>query len=228
MLVYALVSRGKTVLAESTSATNASGNFEVIARMVLSKLDDPNQPPRRSVDTDHHTFHILNDSGLFFVALADKEVHSRSAFAFLLDLKQRFTGAFKRSEWEQAIAHSFNADFSGTVSLLMAKYNDSPEKLRDGSDARVQRVNDQLDEVRDVIKMNIESLLNRGERIELLVDTTERLSQASIKFQESATRLKNQHWWQSKKNQITLVAMLFFIVFLIVVTSCGGLDLTSC
>jgi vesicle-associated membrane protein 7 len=226
--VYTLVSRGKTVLAENTGAANASGNFEVIARMVLSKLEDPNQPPRRSVDTENHTFHILNDGGLFFVVLAERDVSSRSAFGFLMEVKQRFTTAYKRNEWEQAIAHSFDAEFSGALSALMAKYNESPEKLREGGDQCVQRVNEQLDEVRDVIKMNIESLLNRGERIELLVDTTERLSHASIKFQESATRLKNQYWWQSKKNQLTLAAMLLILIFFIVVSSCGGLDLSSC
>jgi len=221
MLVYALVARGKTILAEITSQENISGNFEVIARVILSKLNEPNQPPRRSVELENHTFHILDDGELSFVVLTDRSVHSRTAFAFLSEVKQRFNSMFKPEDWRQAIAHSFNADFSGTLSIIISRYNQEQD------DSQVRKVQDQLEEVKDVIRTNIDSLLNRGERIELLVDTTERLTQASFKFQESATRLKNQHWWQSKTNQIRLAVMLLIIIFLILVTSCG-LDFTSC
>jgi len=213
------------VLAENTGTVSTSGNFEVIARVLLSKLEGPKQPPRRSVDVENHSFYVMNDNGLSFVVLAEKSVFSRSAFAFLEEVKQRFNGSYNKTDWEQAIAHSFNAEFSGVLSSLMGRYNSN---TGGEGDEQIRKVQEQLEEVKDVIKTNIDSLLNRGERIELLVDTTERLTQASFKFQESATRLKNQHWWQSKKNQLTLVAMLFIIVFLIIVTSCGGLDFSSC
>ena len=229
MFFYALISRGTTVLVENTGQANMTGNFEVIARVILSKLDEPNQPPRRSVGFEEYSFHILSDDGLSFVVLTDKAVPTSRAFEFLSEVKQRFATNFKRQDWEHAIAHSFNADFSGMLSVLMAKYNTSTASAADfAGDAQVARVQEQLDEVKGVIRTNIDSLLNRGERIELLVDTTERLTQASFKFQESATRLKNQHWWQSKKNQITLAVVILIVVFLIIVTSCGGLDLGNC
>jgi len=227
MLVYALVSRGKTVLAEQTGATT-SGNFEVIARMLLPKLDESDAQPRRSIEVENHTFHVLSEDGLFFIALAERALSPRVAFAFLSDVKGKFTGSYKRAEWDQAIAHSFNAEFSGVLSLLMAKFNNMDGGRLDSGDQNIRRVKDQLEDVKDVMRTNIDSLLNRGERIELLVDTTERLTQASFKFQESATRLKNQHWWKNKKNQITLVVMFLIILFLIVVTSCGGLDIGNC
>jgi vesicle-associated membrane protein 7 len=237
-LVYALVSRGKTVLAENTGATTTSGNFEVIARMVLSKLDDQHQQGsngKRSVEVEEYTFHIVEDGGgLFFIALADRSLLPRVAFAFLSEVRSKFTSSYKKAEWENAIAHSFNAEFSGVLSLLMARYNNMSASSAAGmsdsssSDPNIRKIKDQLEDVKDVMRTNIDSLLNRGERIELLVDTTERLTQASFKFQESATRLKNQHWWKNKKNQITLIIIFLIVVFLIVVTSCGGLDFGNC
>jgi len=188
--------------------------------MLLPKLDESDNQPKRSVEVENHTFHVLSDDGLFFIALTDRSLSPKVAFAFLSDVKNKFTGSYKPVEWERAIAHSFNAEFSGVLSLLMARFNNMDnDRGLDGTEQNIRK---------DVMRTNIDSLLNRGERIELLVDTTERLTQASFKFQESATRLKNQHWWKNTKNQIYLAIMLLLIIFLIVITSCGGLDLSQC
>jgi len=230
MLFYALVSRGKTVLAENTGAANTSGNFEVIARVILAKLDEneTQRQMRKSIDADEYTFHVLAEEELLFIALTDRSFPPRMAFTFLTDIKNRFLGKYKRTDWEHAIAQSFNAEFSGVLSLVMAHYNNASSGNAREDDAAIRKIKDQLEDVKDVMRTNIDSLLNRGERIELLVDTTERLTQASMKFQESATRLKHQHWWNVKKNQITLLIIFFIVVFLIVVTSCGGLDFGNC
>lgn len=45
----------------------------------------------------------------------------------------------------------------------------------------------QIDEVKDVMIENIDRVLERGERIELLVDKTDRLSQTAFKFQQSVS-----------------------------------------
>lgn len=43
----------------------------------------------------------------------------------------------------------------------------------------------QIDEVKDVMIENIDRVLERGERIELLVDKTDKLSQNARKFEKS-------------------------------------------
>ena len=222
MIVYSLVARGKIVLAENT---NTSGNFEVIARMVLSKLSETENHTKRSVELETHVYHVLPVDDLVFVALAERSLEPKLAFAFLNEISSRFISSFKRKDWEHAIAHSFNAEFSGVLSLLMARYNNGDVKVED---ERVRKVQQQIEDVKDIMRTNIDSLLNRGERIELLVDTTERLTQASFKFQESATRLKNQIWWKNRKNQLILLGIFIVVVFLIVATSCGGLDFGNC
>lgn len=232
MIVYALVARGATILAENTGSASASGNFEVVARMVLSKLeeDNKNSNSRQSVEVETHTYHVLPHNGLRYVVLVESSFPPKLAFALLHDTQDRFNTMFEPSDWEQAIAQSLNAEFSGVLSLLMAKYNrmQADGQSVDAGDEKVRRVREQIEDVKDVMRTNIDSLLNRGERIELLVDTTERLTQASFKFQESATRLKNQHWWNSRKNKIMLAVALVFIVWLLASTWCGRFDLWNC
>lgn len=43
----------------------------------------------------------------------------------------------------------------------------------------------QIDTVKDVMIENIDRVLERGERIELLVDKTDRLNQSAYKFEKS-------------------------------------------
>ena len=51
----------------------------------------------------------------------------------------------------------------------------------------IARVQAQIDEVKDVMIENIDRVLERGERIELLVDKTDRLSQTAFKFKDSVS-----------------------------------------
>jgi hypothetical protein len=49
----------------------------------------------------------------------------------------------------------------------------------------VRRVESQLDEVKEVMVKNISKVLDRGDRIELMVDKTDELSRHSYKFQNN-------------------------------------------
>jgi vesicle-associated membrane protein 7 len=55
-----------------------------------------------------------------------------------------------------------------------------------------------------------EKVLERGERIELLVDKTETLSQNAFQFKKSSTALKRAMWWKNVK-------LMVLIIFLILV-----------
>jgi hypothetical protein len=45
---------------------------------------------------------------------------------------------------------------------------------------------------------NIEKVLDRGEKLELLVDKTENLRYQADQFQKSGKALRNKMWWQAR------------------------------
>ena len=49
----------------------------------------------------------------------------------------------------------------------------------------ISKVQAQIDTVKDVMIENIDRVLERGERIELLVDKTDRLNQQAFKFEKT-------------------------------------------
>jgi len=51
-------------------------------------------------------------------------------------------------------------------------------------------------------------VLERGERMELLVDKTDNLNQQAFQFKKKSTQLKRAMWWKNTK----LMIMLIFVV----------------
>lgn len=63
--------------------------------------------------------------------------------------------------------------------FLQDFYNTNP------TSDNISKVQAQIDTVKDVMIENIDRVLERGERIELLVDKTDRLNQQAFKFEKS-------------------------------------------
>lgn len=54
----------------------------------------------------------------------------------------------------------------------------------------MKQVHGEIEQVKDVMVHNIERVLERGERIELLVDKTDNLNQQAFAFKKRSTQLK--------------------------------------
>lgn len=85
-ILYGLVSRGKTVLAEFT---NASGNFQTVTRVLLGKISE-NQDGKMSYVYDNHVFHYIVENRITYLCMCDETERRRIPFAFLVDVKQLF------------------------------------------------------------------------------------------------------------------------------------------
>lgn len=214
MIVYALVSRGKTVLAEFTMT---SGNFPTVTRVLLSKIASVDA--KMSYVYDKHVFHYIVEDGLTYLCMADQKTRRRVAFAFLEDAKIRFRGQYAQI-MHKAPAFTMNTDFGPLLERQMAYYNT-------GSDD-ITKVKSQLDDVKNVMVENIEKVLERGEKIELLVDKTDRLNEQAFKFEKTSRQLRNALFWRKLKVYLMLGAGLAFVALLLALLSCGGLSFSKC
>jgi hypothetical protein len=105
-ILYALVARGKNVLAEYTSA---QGNFPTVTRVLLSKI--PDQDGKMSYVYDSHVFHYVVDNGITFLCMADEGMKRRLTFAFLDEIKRLWRHEYTAIE-QTALAFSLNDQFS--------------------------------------------------------------------------------------------------------------------
>ena len=67
----------------------------------------------------------------------------------------------------------------------------------------------------------IEKVLERGERMELLVDKTDTLNQQAFQFKKKSTQLKRAMWWKNTKLMVILAFVVIVVLYLIVCFACG-------
>ena len=64
-------------------------------------------------------------------------------------------------------------------------------------------------------------VLDRGERIELLVDKTDHLQNESFAFKREARRLKSRLWWKNTRLLVFLAVLVLVIAYIIVCFACS-------
>ena len=124
-------------------------------------------------------FHYEVQDGITYLCLADEQQKRRIPFLFLQDVRDKFVGQYG-DRAKTAIAFAMNSEFSRVLAERMEFFNENPAADNFG------KVRGQLAEVKEVMMDNIEKVLQRGEKIELLVDKTEALSQSANKFKKQS------------------------------------------
>ncbi|XP_055863650.1 synaptobrevin isoform X6 [Biomphalaria glabrata] len=82
---------------------------------------------------------------------------------------------------------------------------------------RLQQTQAQVDEVVDIMRVNVEKVLDRDQKISQLDDRAEALQAGASQFEASAGKLKRKYWWKNCKMMIILGAIIGIIVIIIIV-----------
>lgn len=85
----------------------------------------------------------------------------------------------------------------------------------------VQKAQREIDSARGIMTENIERVLERGERIDLLVDKTAGLQTGAMEFRVRSRGLRRRMWWKNTKLMILLVFAVVFLIYLFVGMACG-------
>ena len=216
-ILYSLISRGKTVLAEFTFT---SGNFPTITRLLLGKIST-DRDCKMSYVYDQYIFHYICQDHILYLCMCDdpQSQKRRVPFNFLEDIRQRFTNAYGDAA-RTAIAFAMNAEFSPILQTQMDHFNNPAVD-------QFSQVHQKLDDVKHVMVQNIEMVLERGEKLELLVDKTDRLNATAFTFEKSSRKLKDAMFWKKVKVYLIGFLVLSFITFVITWIACGA-DFSKC
>ncbi|KAF8689941.1 hypothetical protein HU200_041576 [Digitaria exilis] len=218
---YAVVARGAVVLAEHGGAGAAGGNAGAVARQVLERLPGGDADCNVSYTQDLHVFHAKRTDGITALCMADDAAGRRIPFAFLADIHGRFVKTYGRAALT-ALAYAMNDEFSRVLSQQMDYYSNDPN-----ADS-INRMRGEIDQVRSVMLDNIDRVLERGDRLELLVDKTANMEGNTMRFKRQARRFRNTMWWRNVKLTAAVVLILSVLVYLVLAYLCHGFTLPSC
>jgi vesicle-associated membrane protein 7 len=147
--------------------------------------------------------------------VADEALGRRVPFGFLVEIRRRFLEeSFPEARTDYADLPNYGAaSFNGELRRLMVEYGTTSG----GRDDAISNVRREIDDVRGIMTRNIEGLLERGERIDLLVDKTDRLGGSAREFRVRSRGLKRKMWWKNVKLMALLGLVLALIVLAIVI-----------
>ena len=148
--------------------------------------------------------------------MAQAELGRRIPFAFLLELKKKYLAQFKPDDTDYSAQPAYgSAAFNSTLKGMLQQYNVSPP-----SDS-LANARKEIDSVKDIMSHNIETVLERGERIDLLVDKTDRLGASSKDFRLRSKGLRRRMWWANVRIMVLLAVVVIFLLYLFIGFGCG-------
>jgi len=230
-LLYACVAHGNTILTEHTSPGTSSSSASSLASVILPKISH-SSPHKQTFIHDRLFVNYIADSpsstsnapdedlsshaALTYLVVAQAELGRRIPFAFLLELKKKFLAQHAPGQTDFSSLPAYGtAAFNSTLKSMLAQYNIAPP-----SDA-LSNAKKEIDSVKDIMTENIERVLERGERIDLLVDKTDRLGGSARDFRVRSRGLRRQMWWKNVRIMVLLSVVVVFLVYLFVGFGCG-------
>ncbi|KAF2188255.1 vesicle-associated membrane protein-like protein [Zopfia rhizophila CBS 207.26] len=226
-LLYACIAHNTTILSEHTSS--ASSATSSIPSLILPKIQH-SSPQKLTYTHGNYYIHYIASSpseysasqssagGLTYLTIAEVGLGRRIPFGFLVNAQKKFLDEFDPSQTDFASLPSYGcASFNSTLKKLMIEQG----ATQSGQQDALRTAQQEIDGVREIMTENIERVLERGERIDLLVDKTDRLGNNARDFRVRSRGLRRRMWWKNVKLMVLLVLVVIFLLYLFVGFGCG-------
>ncbi|KAK5165077.1 uncharacterized protein LTR77_009174 [Saxophila tyrrhenica] len=227
-LLYSCIAYESTILAEHTSS--AVSGASSTASLILPKIQHESAQ-KLTYQHESSNIHFIADAppsnsspdnlsggGLTYLVVAKGDFSRRISFGYLVEIKKRFLKEYdaERTNFSSLPAYGAAA-FNSQLKQLMMEYGTT----KAGQNDAFANVQSEIDNVRGIMTENIERVLERGERIDLLVDKTDRLGGSARDFRVRSRGLRRRMWWKNMKLMILLAVVVVFLVYLLVGFGCG-------
>lgn len=224
-----------TILAEHTASP--SSNTTTLASVILPKISHE-QPQKLTYTHNQNLIHYIADApsdhptpadpsagGLTFLVVAREDLGRRVPFGYLVEIRKRFLSQYDPTRTDFSALPPYGAAaFNGKMKALMTEYGTTQA----GKDDAISKAQREIDDVRAIMTENIDRVLERGERIDLLVDKTDRLGGSARDFRVRSRGLRRRMWWKNVRLMVLLVVVVIFLVYLFVGFACGLPGKLSC
>ncbi|OBA20688.1 snare-like protein [Metschnikowia bicuspidata var. bicuspidata NRRL YB-4993] len=137
---------------------------------------------RQSIEEGNYVGHTYTRSeGLSCVVITDKEYPVRPAYTLINKILEEYLSLHPASQWNAVTEPSASLQYD-QLAVYLKKYQDPSQ-----ADS-IMKVQQELDETKIVLHKTIESVLQRGEKLDSLVDKSEALSLSSRMFYKQAKK----------------------------------------
>ncbi|PVV04375.1 hypothetical protein BB560_001121 [Smittium megazygosporum] len=216
-ILLALVSIDKQIVAEYRASDD---DFAEAISTILSRI--PPNDSKLSYSFERNLYHYISKNQIVYLCVAREKFGRRIPFSFLKELKSQFLSKFPDAEDELLGTNENYSTFDKIIEKLVNHYKNDP------SVDQIRKAQGEINQVKDIMVQNIERVLERGDRIDMLVDKTNNLSTAAFSFRKRSTAVKRRMWWRHQKILVLLVSTIAIIFYMMISFFCGFPNWSSC
>lgn len=159
------------------------------------------------------SYHIMTDDALGYGIICAKGVSRREGHATLDELAALFKKMFV--EPPAKLNPKLVDVFTRPARDVLVKQ--SSGAAGDAGD-KVKKVKLAVDEVKNMALDNVERVIQRGQRIDDIVQATDDLQFQAEGFQRNSRDLRNQLWWNSMQGKLMIAGVAAFMLLIVYFT----------
>eukprot|EP00916_Digyalum_oweni_P012518 GHVL01020689.1.p1 GENE.GHVL01020689.1~~GHVL01020689.1.p1 ORF type:complete len:205 (+),score=32.61 GHVL01020689.1:53-667(+) len=167
---HCLISRKCYVLAEYSTSDSTESSLDV----AKESLSESYTGTHRFCLHARFTYVYIYEKDLIYVCVADKLAGTEIPYQFIQEVCQKHINAPVRDTNSVTLM----------IKSIMDKYNTTQSRIRS--------VEDDLYDVKEILKENIDKVMSRGSQLDTLVDKTENMKQGLIRYRVAVTKQPNR------------------------------------
>ncbi|XP_062055176.1 uncharacterized protein LOC133765648 [Lepus europaeus] len=208
-ITYSCIANGRTVLAELalTGGSYQEATAKVL-RLVLLRAE-----PRTIMRMGSYIYHTLFIDGITYLCATDNALDTVAPSAFLKNVSDTLTRNPLMSQEQFSPSTAITADFQQVLGKYMMKYN------KNQSDCMISTMRSQVTDVKNVLTQNIETILEKEEKPNIYLDSTDDLQTPVEEFPKTRKIPRGISWKHFKKILIITVAILLSILIILLSTN---------
>lgn len=152
------------------------------AKQLFKKLSLTQPEPKCSLFSEIYWFHYYIEFGVCYLCICHKSYPKKLAFQYLEEIQKEFHIQYGQEMQRVARPYAF-VKFDSFIQKTKKQYQDSR------TEQNLQRLNDDLTDVTRIMTKNVQDVLGRGERLDLMSQQAENLKIHASKYHKDSRQL---------------------------------------
>ena len=196
------------------------GNYHRVLDKILSRIS-LNDVKMTYVCGSYFVNYIMKDS-ICFTVICDDDTTYKTSFACLTELIKLADENYPNNELNSLGVYGVKKINFGKLSK---KFN---RNLKPKQTDPLLDFKEEINEVTSVMVENVDKLLDRGEKLEILVNRTEELQRESYRFYRNSRTVRRRIQWDNFKYGFLTLLILGIIALFVAIGVCGGITFPNC
>jgi len=218
-IFYSLIVRNNDI--PLVQADLSSGNYPQLTLKFLKS--NKSGDGFKTFASQDYVYYMYNERPYTYLCLCEAGFSKFKCLTFLKDIRDQFVRTFADDERGAAIAHGLSRSFETVLRDRMKYYNEASDQ-----DSKIKAVVDQLQDVQNTMQANLDNIVERGEKLDVLMNTTKTMRNEAIVLNTRSKRLKNQKKCENIWKKVLLCLLFWVLIYAILCVVCNGPTLHDC